>query len=159
MLSPLYYMTTVAALNTRYSLPSDSLLPTTHGDSGSFVNDAPESSGLANFRQKTLIEDIPFKSSQRPEETLTPFTLLHPVEPQVSEKACLPVKSETQNITPEVVVAAREAKVEGATQNSLTLRAEKAMVQTKLEKRKEAEVSARSLTPRPLRRLPVLPAQ
>ncbi|KAL0564496.1 hypothetical protein V5O48_017549, partial [Marasmius crinis-equi] len=133
--------------NTRYSPPSDSLLPTTHSDSGSFVNDAPESPGLANFRQKTPVENMPFRSSQRPEKTLTPFTLLHPVEPCASETACPLRKSETQNIAPGVVVAAREAEGEGRTRNSVTLGAEKAMVQTKLEKRKEAEVSARSLTP------------
>ncbi|KAL0568613.1 hypothetical protein V5O48_013373, partial [Marasmius crinis-equi] len=89
ILSPLYYTTTVAALNTRYSPTTDSLLPTTRhhlGRSGSYINSPVESVTLTNFPKRIGVEPLSFGPHQRPEERLTPFTQLYPVGSRESEK-------------------------------------------------------------------------
>ncbi|KAL0568611.1 hypothetical protein V5O48_013371 [Marasmius crinis-equi] len=161
MLSPLYYMTTVAVLNTRYS-PPKFFLPTAHNEystrSGSFVNGATENPGFLRFPQGVKVEPLPFGALELPEERPTPFTQLHSGSSQASEKShptLAPVHRGAMNATVE------ESKSEDSRRNSdaTSLGAGMYMVRTDHGKEKGEQASASSSKSQPLRRLPALPAR
>ncbi|KAL0571120.1 hypothetical protein V5O48_010839 [Marasmius crinis-equi] len=160
MLSPLYYMTTVAVLNTRYS-PPKSFLPTAHNGyntrSGSFVNGATESPGFSRFPQGVELEPLSFGVPEQPEERPTPFMQLHSDSSQASEKSHPTLALVHRGAIHGTV---EEFKSEDSQRNSdaTSFGAGINTVRTNHGKEKREQISTSSSKSQPLRRLPAIPA-